>query len=458
MLVFFYRNCLTVLVKRFTGGDQNENYYNLTDSQWGAFGSMYFYPYAIMQVFGGLLSDLFPPHVILCIFTLVSAAGTFICGYTSNFSLLCFGRALVGIGTGPVFVPASKLQGSWIPPKWYPVSNGLLLAIGSAGGLIASTPLQEFVEFLENKNPKNWYLIFPIFGGIGIAIGLGSLVFVKNTPESIGYNKYGETIPEYNPDDGEKQSFLEVLKFKFIQLMKNFVIVVRNPKFWPPAIWDILNPSTYFFYTSTLSNNYQRAIGKEDSDSSRNNLLYSFAWVFGAPIMSFVSDTVHSRKYVLVVGSAVASICSALFLALSSSALTNAVVSTLYFLWALGNSATIGVCLAMYKEQQPLSLQASAMGVGNSLPQITCAILQNLTPVYLKAAAKAEGITDSSEYTQKVYNLGFWLPTLIMNFLGGVVVLFATETYGLHNENHTKNEELEKKTESIDSVAERAQI
>lgn len=429
-IVYFYKFSPSVLADYFTDEDFEQGPH-FTESQFSSYNSCYYYPYAVMQMFGGLLSDIFPQRIILFIFQLLSMIGMFISAATNDYAAMCIARFLIGIGTGPIYVPASRLEGLWIPPKWYPVSNGFLLAIGAAGGLVAQTPLALLAEKFIAKDASQWKYIFWIFGAIGGGIALGDLVFIKESPENIGYNKYGERVePKPKPP---KEPVLQVLKTKLIQLGKNCKTVMSNPQFWPVACWSGLNTSVYFLFTTSLSTKWQtKALGKEQNRAATNNLFLSFAWVFGSPIALFVSDLLHSRKWMLVGGSAVSVACGLVIVFVDDNKLKNGVLMILFLLWAIGNSTLIGVALAMNKEQQPLTLQSSAMGIGNGCPALVCAILYNIQPVALNAVL-GDGSHEHSDY-RRAYNYTFWIPAIVMNGLGGIAAIFAKETFGTQPE------------------------
>ncbi|MGD8974284.1 MAG: MFS transporter [Desulfobacterales bacterium] len=64
----------------------------------GLLGSAYFYPYALMQLPAGLLSDSWGPRKTFTLFFCVAFAGSVILGISPNVYVAIGGRTIVGLG------------------------------------------------------------------------------------------------------------------------------------------------------------------------------------------------------------------------------------------------------------------------------------------------------------------------------------------------------------------------
>ena len=135
LLVYFHRLCPAVLAVDMMQDLQAGG--GLT----GLLGAAYFYPYALMQLPAGLLSDSW------------GAAqhdnAVFRCGlHRFMFAGSCphpfwaiVGRTLVGIGVAMLFVPTMKVLAEWFRVQEFAMMTGILMAVGGIGSLIAATPL-----------------------------------------------------------------------------------------------------------------------------------------------------------------------------------------------------------------------------------------------------------------------------------------------------------------------------
>src|SRR4030042_3881112 len=107
----------------------------------GLLGAAYFYPYALMQLPAGLLSDSWGPRKTINAFFLIAALGSFILGFSVNVASAFIGRLLVGIGVAMLFVPTMKVLSKWFKKEEYSMMAGILVAMGGIGSLIATSPL-----------------------------------------------------------------------------------------------------------------------------------------------------------------------------------------------------------------------------------------------------------------------------------------------------------------------------
>ena len=103
LFVYFHRVSSAVvapeLVKTF----------GISGATLGILASAYFYPYAIMQIPVGLLSDSLGPRKTVTLFLLIAFVGAVLFGLSPNISIAIFARVLVGLGVAALFVPTMKI-------------------------------------------------------------------------------------------------------------------------------------------------------------------------------------------------------------------------------------------------------------------------------------------------------------------------------------------------------------
>ena len=79
----------------------------------GFLGSAYFYPYALMQLPAGLLSDSWGPRRTITVFFLLAGAASIFFGLAQSVSWAILARVLVGLGVSMLFVPTMKVMTHW---------------------------------------------------------------------------------------------------------------------------------------------------------------------------------------------------------------------------------------------------------------------------------------------------------------------------------------------------------
>jgi MFS family permease len=126
----------------------------------GLLSSAYFYPYALMQIPTGLLSDSWGPRRTISLFLIIACAGSVLLGMASSPFWAVTGRVLVGLGVSTLFVCTLKILSQWFHAREFATMTGLFMALGGLGYLAAAGPL----AFLSSR--IGWRTSFLFVGGI----------------------------------------------------------------------------------------------------------------------------------------------------------------------------------------------------------------------------------------------------------------------------------------------------
>lgn len=93
----------------------------------------------------------------------VGVLGSLIFAAGSSFLTLALGRALLGVGMAGILMGGLKAFSRWYPQDRFATASGLLIGIGSLGGLIATTPLAWMNQWI------GWRAVF-VGGALMIAV------------------------------------------------------------------------------------------------------------------------------------------------------------------------------------------------------------------------------------------------------------------------------------------------
>lgn len=107
----------------------------------GFISSMYFYTYALLQPFCGILSDQYGPVRIIMIGITITAIGSFLFGLGTNVGMLIAGRLLMGIGLSPMLGGLLVYQSQSFAANRYAFLSGLSMTIGNFGSVVSVAPL-----------------------------------------------------------------------------------------------------------------------------------------------------------------------------------------------------------------------------------------------------------------------------------------------------------------------------
>ena len=181
VLVYFHRMCPAVVAV-----DMMQDL-NAGGGLIGFLGSAYFYPYALMQLPAGLLSDSWGPRKAITLFFCVAFLGSVMLGLAPNAAWAILGRTLTGLGVAMLFVPTMKVLSEWFRPREFAFMTGILLAMGGIGSLIATTPLALISSWI------GWRMSFIVVGIITLVLAVLVWSFVRDRPADLGWPSFSET-------------------------------------------------------------------------------------------------------------------------------------------------------------------------------------------------------------------------------------------------------------------------
>lgn len=352
ILVYFHRLCASVLAVDLmrdlhAGG-----------SLIGILAGAYFYPYALMQLPAGLLSDSWGPRKTITLFFVVACAGSIILGLAPTVSWAIVGRTVVGIGVAMLFVPTLKILSEWFRPHEFARMMGILLGMGGVGTLTAATPL------VWLSNAVGWRNAFILVGAATLCLAILVWCFVRNRPSDKGWPLMTEsTEPAGTPAPA-------------IGLGRAVKQVLACRAFWPLAIWFFFNYGIFFAFAGLWGGPYlMHVYGMSKAESGRILSMMAVGLVAGAPFLSWLSDRVfRGRKPVLVLTSIAMVVMTALIT--FSSAIPVWGLYLFYFLFTVCGNAIASVAFTMNKELFPVAIAGTATGLVNLFPFLGGAICQ----------------------------------------------------------------------------------
>ncbi|MFA5906851.1 MAG: MFS transporter, partial [Desulfobacula sp.] len=136
----------------------------------------FFYGFALMQIPVGMFLDSIGPRITMTLLTLVAAIGALVFSYGESYYSLTVGRVLLGIGMACNFMGGLKLITLWFNPKQFATLSALIVSIGTAGNIAASTPLVLMVQFM------GWRNSFITMSAVTFLITILFFLWVSDTP------------------------------------------------------------------------------------------------------------------------------------------------------------------------------------------------------------------------------------------------------------------------------------
>lgn len=396
VLVFFHRMCPAVVAVDMMAD------LNAGGGLIGFLGSAYFYPYALMQLPAGLLSDSWGPRKTITLFFFMAFAGSILLGLAPNMFWAILGRTLTGLGVAMLFVPTMKVLSEWFRPLEFATMTGILLAMGGIGSLAATTPLAVVSSWI------GWRMSFVAVGILTLVIALLIWAVVRDRPSDMGWPSLS------GPLESQPSS---------VSLKQGLKMVVTRRSFWPVAIWFFFTSGVFFSFGGLWGGPYlMQVYGLGKSQVGHILSMLAVGLIIGGPLLSYLSNRFFkARKPVLIISSVVLIIITAVL-----AFYTERIPVTGLYLVCLGlgifSCGVVVIGFTTTKELFPVQIAGTATGLINLFPFAGGAVLQPLLGYILEGHTRFQGGFALAGYQQA------FLVLFICGIVSFLSSLFVEET------------------------------
>ncbi len=399
LLVYFHRLCPAVVALDMQADLETSG------ALLGFLAAAYFYPYAMMQLPSGLLSDSWGPRKTITVFFALAGAASIFLGMVGSLGLAILARILVGLGVAMLFVPTMKVMTSWFKTEEFARMTGILMAVGGLGAYTASRPLAWLSDLM------GWRGSFIAIGALTLVVAAAIWILVRNTPEEKG-------LPAVNRSVQETPG-----KTDTIGLAQGMRIVLSSRPFWFLAVWFFFSFSIFFSFGGLWGGPYLMHVYRFSKAEAGNILgMLALAMIVGSPFFSWLSDNVfRSRKKVIILASVV-TLGLTIPLAFFPAAMNQPALYLLCFLLGLFNSAVVVVAFTTAKELFPVEIAGTSVGLANFFPFLGGAV----APPILGAILEVQEVT-AAGYSAEAYSKAFLLYVIFALIALGASC-FITET------------------------------
>ncbi len=390
LLVYFHRLCPAVVALEMQADLQTSG------ALLGFLAAAYFYPYALMQLPSGLLSDSWGPRKTITVFFALAGVASIFLGLVESLGLAILARVMVGLGVAMLFVPTMKVITNWFPSAVFARMTGILMAVGGLGAYTASRPLAWLSDMI------GWRGSFVAIGATTLVVALAIWLLVRNTPQEMGF-------PAVNPSNPDKANNNQA-----IGLTRGMKMVLSTPSFWVLAVWFFFAASIFFSFGGLWSGPYlMQVYGFSKAEAGNILGMLALAMIVGGPFLSWLSDKVlRSRKKVIVMSSVI-TLGVSIPLAFFNDAMNRPALYFLCFLMGMFNSAVVVVAFAAAKELFPLEIAGTSVGLVNFFPFLGGAVAPPILGAILESQEKSAVGYSSAAYAKAfMLYFGFALAAL----------------------------------------------
>lgn len=407
ILVFFHRLCPAVVATDMMTD------LHASGALIGFLSSAYFYPYALMQLPTGLLSDTWGPRRTITLFLCAACAGSLLLGLTPSPSGAVIGRLLVGLGVSTLFVCTLKILAEWFSIREFASMTGILMAMGGVGSLSAATPLAVV------SGRIGWRMSFVLVGVLTAVLAALVWKIVRDRPADLGWPTPAEhavsDAPPISLPDGIKQ-------------------VIFQPAFWPLAVWFFFKYGIFTSFAGLWGGPYlMQVYGLSKGTAGALLSLVAVGMIIGSPLLGFVSNRVlKGRKPTLILAS-LAMVTLTALLSFATDTLSLPLIGALCFGFGVFASAIAVIGFTCGRELFPSRIAGTCLGLLNLFPFAGGALLQPLLGYILERHGKI-----GTAFTVEGYRRAFLV--LFLSALAALTAsLFVKETLARSDGRSGKN-------------------
>lgn len=363
--------------------------FNTTELKLISMIGTYYYTYSTCSLIAGIALDKFGAKKSLFVGTLILGIGCLLFLLSTQFAGVS-GRLLQGAGCAFAFPGCVYLASKGFSSKSLATAIGVTQCIGMLGGTAGQFVVGPWIESGVSIHT------FWLWSGVATIITAFCLFFV------IPKDKKSENTSDNEP--------------KHLGYLEPYKIVFKNPQSWLCGIISglLFAPTTIFAMTWAVAF-FEKDKQFAFHDAAVTSAMVAIGWVFGCPLLGFITDKIGRRKPVLI-GGAVLMILSLLQMIVLPD-LYSAKVSM--FILGLGSGAAM-IPYSVIKETNPDYVKGSSTGAINF---ITFGVTTLLSPVFSSFFGKDLGLSDANIHFQN--SLFFWIGGIVLAI---VISLMLKET------------------------------
>ncbi len=346
----FYRVTLAVITPQLTAD------LALSAQELSLMSAAFFYAFAAMQIPIAIYLDRIGAKNTMIFLNLIAVSGALIFATADSPGMLVGARVLLGIGMAANLMGTFKLISLWFTPVQFATLTTIVLSLGTAGNILATTPLVLMAQSI------GWRWSFVCVAGINLILTLAFYLTVRNPPE---------TVPPTNHSTMAAPSLDNALRGVRQLFTKRDYWIISFSTFCRYGIYAAIQA----LYAGPFLINVMSL-----SAVQTGNVLFcmNVGFICTGPLLGALSDRlIKTRKWIIIPGlCGMAAIISILALLPADTSIL--VLAGLFFTLGIFNSSG-GIMYTHIKEHMPLDRSGMAMTGVNFFTMIGPAVfLQGL--------------------------------------------------------------------------------
>ncbi len=245
----------------------------LEAAQLGTMSAAFFYSFALTQIPIGIFLDRVGARWSMTLLSLLAVAGSLIFAFSESYLGLVSGRILLGMGMACNLMGTLKLLTVWFPVDRFATLTTLVVSIGTAGNLMASTPLVLISQAV------GWRMSFVFFAAVNLALAIVFFLLVRDRPQA--------AKPAPGSSNGPSVR----------QIIASIGRLMSGRNYWIISLATFCRYGVFAAVQALWAGPFLMIGLKLDKVVAGNLLLImNLALIAGGPVWGYVSDKVLARR------------------------------------------------------------------------------------------------------------------------------------------------------------------
>jgi len=325
--------------------------FNLDAAGLGNLSAMYFWANLILLFPAGLMLDRFSTRRLIMMAVATSTVGTFLFGYSHQYSIVALGRFLEGCGAAFCFLSCIRIASRWFPPNKMAFVTGIIVTFAMLGGLVAQTP------FAILSHHVGWRNAVLTNAGLGVIFLIAIRFIVQDRPP--------DALEAAQQDKATLQS---------MGFWRGIRLVLMNPNNWLGGLYTSLMNLPVFLLGALWGINYLVQVHHVTPvQASYATTVFFLGIIFGSPAFGWFSDHIGRRVLPMVIGAIVSFIVIMVLMYVPNLSLVSLII--LFFLIGFVTSSQV-LSYPTLAELNPIALTGTAISIDSMMIMSSGVIFQ----------------------------------------------------------------------------------
>jgi sugar phosphate permease len=303
----------------------------------GLISASFFYAFALTQIPISLFLDKIGPRNLMTALSAIGILGALVFSWADSPALGVTGRVLLGAGMACNLMGTFKLLTLWFSPRKFATLMGVVVAIGTVGNMVATTPLVVLVEKI------GWRAGFQLIAAVNLLLILVFYVVVCDPPANSADSQ----------DPGSSMSLHDVFG--------NILFLFKQKDYWIISFSTLVRYGVLAAFQALWAGPFlMEVMGYSALTTGNLILLLNFGMILGAPCWGTLSDRLFRTRKGVVIAGLISIALTIVILTVIPAGIHLAVLALLFFCFGFFNASG----LMMYphiKEMMPLEMAGVAM-------------------------------------------------------------------------------------------------